>query len=234
MLYVFSGNDAVGVRKDAHAFIETYEVRGVPVERITSENYSAGQILELAFSRPLFGEEVLVVLDTPSEEEGMFEECLSMAQALAEAPHTFVVLEKKLSATENRTLKKHAKEYHDVQGEILNERFNTFSLADALSKRDKKLLWVLYMRAKMAGIAPEEIIGVLFWQVKSLRLAQNTKSAGAAGMKDFQYRKVKSAAAKFSTSDLNNLSRSLIDIYHKGHRGEVDIETALEKFLLTV
>lgn len=234
MLHIFSGNDAVTVREHAHEYIEVYEARGVHIERITSENYGTGMFQELAHSQSLFGDEVVVLIDTPSDREEMFNEFVASVKILQEAPHTFIVIEKKLLAAESKSLKKHAENYHEITNKTSNERFNTFSLADAFARRDKKSLWVLLARARIAGIIPEEIIGILFWQIKSLRLAKNTKTSEEAGMKDFPYRKAKSAEVKFSENELTGLSRDLIDVYHKGHRGEVDIETALEKFVLTL
>lgn len=112
--------------------------------------------------------------------------------------------------------------------------FNTFAMADALARKDKKSLWVLLQNARHHNVSAEEIIGTLFWQLKSLRLAAETSSALEAGMKPFMYTKAKSALGKFAPGELTTLSRTLLSLYHDGHSGKRDIDLALEKFLLTL
>ena len=114
------------------------------------------------------------------------------------------------------------------------ERFNAFGMADSLSRKDKKTLWLQLQDAKQANLSAEEIIGTLWWQLKSMRLAKNTNSAAEAGMKDFPYNKAKRALSAFKDGELESLSRGLLTVYHEGHLGKVDIDIALERWMLTL
>jgi len=101
-----------------------------------------------------------------------------------------------------------------------------------LANKDKKSLWLLFCEAKRNGLSGEEIIGTLWWQLKSLRLAAMTNSASEAGMKDFTYNKAKRALRNFRDGELETLSHSLLLAYHDGHGGIRDIDYALEEWVL--
>jgi DNA polymerase III delta subunit len=232
MLYVFSGGDVVKTRRDAHEFVARTEEKGAVVRIVRAEQYEPGMVRGVSQSASLFGGIECVVLDSLSENEEALVELEESAELLAESPHTVVVIDGKLPAAVVKMLKTHAKEWEESKLEE-QERFNVFAMADALAKRDKKTLWVLLARARAAGLAPEEIIGTLFWQLKAIRLTKVTKSASEADMKDFPYNKAKTAAKGFTDQDLARLSHSLITVYHEGHLG-TDIDLALEKWVLTV
>ena len=114
------------------------------------------------------------------------------------------------------------------------DEFKIFALTDALGARDKKALWTLYRKAVELGKVPEEIHGILFWQVKSMVLAARSKSAGEAGLNPFVYGKAKRYAENYSGDELKAMLEKLVTIYHDSHRGVCDFETAMEIFLLGI
>jgi DNA polymerase III delta subunit len=232
MLYVFSGSDTILTRKRAHDAIAKEASSGATVRTFLPETYEVGAVQSVLQSTSLFGGRECVVFDTVSDAAGALEEMVEGAEGLAGSPHTVVVIEVKLSADHAKVLKKYAEEWFESKAPE-SERFNPFSLADALAKRDKKTLWLLLMRARSAGLSPEEIIGTLFWQLKSLRLTRVTQSAAEADMKDFPYTKAKAAVKQFSPQDLERLSHTLVTLYHEGHLG-TNIDLALEKWVLTI
>jgi DNA polymerase III delta subunit len=233
MLHVFSGTDTVAVREKAHELVGEKERKGFSVRVVEGGEYQRGMLASLAGGVPLFGGEELYVLDTLSDDKDALEELEEKAELLATSPHVFVVIEQKLPALLAKVLKKHAETFYEAKREA-GRAFNVFSLADALARRDKKTLWVLLMRARAAGLAPEEIAGTLFWQLKSLRLAALTKNATEAGISPFVYMKAKKALSKFKEGDLQTLSRSLVALYHDGHLGKTDLDLALERWVLTI
>ena len=112
--------------------------------------------------------------------------------------------------------------------------FNIFTLTDAFGRRAKKEAWVLYQQALLAGVSAEEIFFKLFWQAKSMLLASRTQSAIEADMKSFPYSKAKSFLKNFKLGELEKLSENLIVGYHKARRGEGEVETLVEKILLSL
>jgi DNA polymerase III delta subunit len=211
------------------AFTKAGEFSSEPPQIIASENYESGQLADMVGGVSLFGGSQVTVIDTPAEE--LAEELEGLLPALAESSDTFVVIEGALLAPAKKRYQKHTDELYGFIAEK-TERFNTFSLVDPLAQKDKKGLWLRYQQALAAGISPEEIIGVLWWQLKAIRLAGLTNSACEAGMKDFPYRKAKQALQTVPLEKAEELSRSLLRIYHQGHGGEVDLPTALEQWIL--
>lgn len=237
MLYVYTGADTIAVRKAAHTFLETYEAKGANVDHIDSVHCSAEALRDRIGAQSLFGTTALpevTLIDTPSERVDAFDAVQSLLPEIAESPNVFVLIEEKLLAAQLKPLRQHATEFHEVKGDAPSERFNGFAFADAFARRDKKTLWILLVRAKSAGLSAEEIVGTLFWQVKTMRLASVTNNASEAGMKDFPYNKAKRALVKFKDGELDELSQSLITFYHQSRLGMRDMDIALERWILDI
>lgn len=233
MLYVFFGTDTDAVR--THAF-ETLATFGgdasARASRITVDTYAPGMLGELAGSTSLFGEPDIVVLDTLSENETAFEEVLRALAPLGESMNTFVLIEKELSVAIQRECRVHAKVCEEFKKE--KEKLDVFALCDALIARDKKRLWLLFVSLTREGVSMEEIIGILQWQLKVLRLAERTRGPEEAGQKPYPYNKAKRALTHFKKGEVDELARSLLIIYHEGHTGKRDTAFALEEWVLRI
>tara|TARA_B100000508_G_scaffold78473_1_gene61010 strand:- start:5450 stop:6151 length:702 start_codon:yes stop_codon:yes gene_type:complete len=232
MLQVFFGSDRQGVRDGATKYIEENISPETTLTTLEAGSYEPGQIADALGAASLFGGEECFLIDTPSDSSDLAEELTNTLSELAESKNIFIVLEGPLLAPAKKKYEKHAAAVEEFKAEKA-ERFNTFALADALAKRDKRKLWVLMQEAKLNGIREEEIIGILWWQLKALRLASTTTSAQEAGMKTFPYTKAKQALGMFPGDDLYRLSNSLLQLYHEGHAGLVELDLALEKWILS-
>ena len=232
MLYIYFGNNTSEVRQKALARVHVCAGEGGQVTHITSDAYTIGSLIDLASGASLFSEKQVFLLDTPSERTEVYEDIMGNLELLKDSEHDFILIEHAVLAGDKKKFSAHG-ESHEITAEK-KDSFNTFSLTDALCMRDKKTLWLLLMEARKAGVPAEEIIGVLFWQIKILRLVEKTKSAEEAGQKPFVYNKAKRALLKFKPGELEKLSRELLVLYHEGHVGKVDINLSLEKWVLTV
>lgn len=230
MLKVYFGSD----RKAAVDAAFTEAKKGdSTINTIDENSFTPGQFVDLTTSTSLFGETGVYVIDTPSSDNDFSAECMDYLAEMAESPNQFFIIEGTLLAPVKKKFAKHAETIEEFSADK-PERFNTFSMADALARKDKKSLWVMVQEAQLVGIREEETIGILWWQLKSIRLAAVTNSATEAGMKDYPYKKAKQALNKFSVEDVNRLSHSLLSLYHDGHKGIRDIKLALEKWVLTI
>lgn len=230
MLKVFFGTDRTKVRDAVQAACDI--VVGAKTI-IDDSSYEPGQLGNALGANSLFGGEQCFVLDTPSGEEIFFTEVLGSLKEMAESQNTFIILEGSLLADPKKKYAKHAKEITEFSLDKV-ERFNAFGLAEALAKKDKKNLWVLLSQARANNLRDEEIVGMLWWQLKSLRLAKLTRTAEEAGMKSFPYDKAKRALSGFKDGEVEALSRSLLELYHDGHQGVRDMDLALEEWALKV
>ena len=233
MLYVFYGNDVIGVREKAHSFLSAQGRASEGVENVSIENYDQGILRDSAQATSLFAGVQVVLIDTLSEDGDAFASLLEEVPLLAESANIFVVIEGTLLAAPKKIFTEHATDMIEVK-KATGEAFNGFALADALLRRDKKSLWILLVEARRNGLSSEEIIGTLFWQLKILRLAERTKSPEEAGQKPFVYNKAKRALSLFKKGELDTLSRDMLALYHDGHMGKRDIEIALEQWVLSL
>ena len=112
--------------------------------------------------------------------------------------------------------------------------FNIFALTDALGAKRKKEAWIIYRKALSAGLSAEEIFFKIVWQIKTMLLASRTKNATEADIKEFPYHKAKSFLKNFKSGELEKLSENLVVGYHQARRGKGDIETLVEKILLSL
>lgn len=233
MLKVFCGNDESKVREAASAFMRTQTNAGYTVMKYSAEEYEPGVVANALGATSLFGGKELFVFDTPSGDSEFEVAVKDGLKEMGESENVFVVIEGALLAAPKKMYAKHAESLEEFKAEKA-ERFNTFAMADALSAKDKKKLWMLLQEAHQAGLAAEEIIGVLWWQLKTLRLAATTGSAKEAGMKDFPYNKAKRSLSTFKDGELEKISTNLLRVYHDGHGGVRDINLALERWCLTI
>lgn len=231
MFVVFFGSDRGGVRDAATAYIEKNMPVDATLTTIDFAEYQSGQVADALGAASLFGGVEWFVFDTPSGSEEFTEVVQASLTELAESNNTFILLEGPLLAATKKAYEKKAVLMNEFSAEK-EERFNTFALAEALAGKDKRQLWVYLQEAKMAGQREEEIIGILWWQLKALRLAASTKTAAEAGMKDFPYNKAKRALMKFQIGEVERLSQSLLEVYHDGHAGVREIDLALEEWVL--
>jgi DNA polymerase III delta subunit len=231
MLSVFFGNDVSLVRKKALECAHANHKEDTLVTRITTDQYTDGIFVDLAGGSSLFGSTQVVVVDTPSEDELVFDAVMAQLSLMQESINHFILIEGPLLAAQKRNIEACAT-YIEECALPKAEKFNAFALTDAFLKRDKKTLWLLLREGEREGLSDEQVIGLLFWQIKTLRLVEKTASAEEAGLKPFVYSKAKQALRNFKKGEVDELSRSLLSIYHDGHLGKQDINFALEQWVL--
>ncbi len=231
MFTLYFGTDTTAVRAATLTQVAKVSATGAVVSTIDADRYAAGMLADAAGASSLFGEAMCFVLDTPSADPTFLDDVYDHLEVLAESPHTFIVIEGALLADAKKKYAKHAADVLEYKAASA-ERYNVFALADSLAKKDKKTLWMQLMEAQAAGLSAEEIIGTLWWQLKSLRLAAMTNSAEAAGMKEYPYQKAKRSLGAFKPGELETLSHTLLAVYHDGHGGVRDIDAALEQWVL--
>jgi DNA polymerase III delta subunit len=232
MLKLYFGTSRQAVRDAATSYIEVSSAPEATITTIDAQSFVPGQIADALGAASLFGGDEWFVLDTPSTQADFEQEVTHSLKEMSESANTFIVMEGALVAPAKKAYAKYAASSEEFTA-AKAEKFNTFAMADALTSKDRRQLWVLLQEAKEHGLAAEEIIGMLWWQLKALRLASVTNSASEADMKEFPYSKAKRSLSKFAPGDVTRLSQSLLDLYHDGHSGVRDIDLALEEWVLS-
>ena len=233
MLQVFYGTDALKAKQKAYQAATAKLGSDQEIISLEAEDYLSGTLLGFASSSSLFGGDSVYLVDVSDPTSEIFKEFILEGEALATSQNLFVCVAGTLLAADKKPLTKHASLLEEYKKDP-TARFNAFSLADALAGKDKRTLWLLLEEAKRNNLSSEEIIGTLWWQLKAMRLANVTQTAAEAGMKDFPYQKAKRALRNFKSGEIETKARQLLRLYHKGHRGEVDLDLALEEWVLTI
>lgn len=208
--------------------------------RMDDESFDEAQFEELIFGQGLFDKKFIVHLDRVMEDKNVREYILKKLKELADSENAFVVTEYKLVKPTLEKLKKVAiktEEFDAKKVESVQE-FNIFALADAIGKKDKKNLWILYTQALKKDVAPEQIHGTLFNQVKNMLLIKKADEqnvgVGGLGIHPFVLKKATGFARNFSKEELETYSRALFTIYHDARGGGDELDIGLERFILSL
>jgi DNA polymerase III delta subunit len=242
MIYLIHGTDKEKARAKSRSLADSLLAKKPDAThgRFNSDTFSMEALDELIGGQGLFVARLIVELDnlvsgdSPKKAE-LKELILGTLDRLGVSENIFIFLEAKLLKGELVKFEKHAEkiqEYTLPEQGMGGSKPSPFALADALGKRDKKILWKLYVEQVAGGTVAEELHGLLFWQIKSMLLASSAPSASAAGLKPFVYGKAKQFSVNFSTEELQALSRRFISIYHDAHRGVAELSLLLEQAIL--
>lgn len=201
--------------------------------RFTTE--SEQSLEELLFSQGLFSQKYIVLLDNIFEEKIYKEYVVKNLKEIQESPNIVILFETVVDAKTKTKLEKISDKYKDNSVTAKKqEKFNVFSLTDALLQKDKKKLWVGYQKALLQNVSAEEIFGVLMWQVKALVQAQTSANAKEADLKPFVFTKAKKAERVYSQSEAENLLKHMVEMYHDSRRGKGKLELLLERKILAL
>lgn len=235
MLTVLVGADKPARRKRLESLLAPHIKRGADVRAYTDVNFNADELRGLAGSTSLFGGSIVCVISNSADSTDMRDELERLIPALAESQHQFFVSENALLAP---ILKKVESKGGTVEKFELkdkpkkDEAFNSFLLTDAFSDRKRSLAWPLYRKAISLGVEPRELHGKIFWVVKAMLVSQGAKNAGESGLNPFVYQKAKKGSEKFTKEELSRMAEELTVMFHETMISGIDMETALEAFIL--
>ena len=238
MLYLIYGTNIEKAREKSRALYDALREKkpDASAGTLTMENVTPEKIEELTQTQGLFENKQIIYMDRTLENKDVREVMLDKIDAIADSPNIFIFFEGKLTKEVLKKLEKRAEKVTEYESdtEKPKEVGSFFALADALGARDKKRFWTLYRDAIDREAVPEEIHGILFWQVKALALAEKTATAGEAGLNPFVYSKAKRYVSNFKKGEIDALVSRLVHMYHNAHRGKIDFERELEKLALDI
>ncbi len=239
MIYFIYGNNFSKARSKLREILDS-SIKKNPESsyfKIDKENWNESALDEMLEAQGLFQNKYIVVLDSIFEVADSADFIMDKMQDLKDSPNIFIIIEneptkefvKKISKFSEKT-----QEFSLDKKKKDPEGFNVFSLTDALASKDKKRLWILYQKAKREGVVAEEIHRIFFWQIRAIVSAIASKNAEEAGLNPFVFKKSASFAKNFSRKELLNMSSELVKIYHEDRKGALDLDVALERFVLNL
>lgn len=213
MLYLFYGSDSKKKIEAKEKILTDFKKKNQNIEVLVFNdiNFDLLALENLAGSGGLFGKNFFVVLENVLESDAK-DFILNKLVLLQESENTFVFSEMSVPKDTIKKFEKTKAGIQELQLKIFKNEINPFSITYPFEKKDKKETWVVFNKLTEEGILPENIAGILFWKIKTMMLAPNSK--------------------KYKAEELAKMSSKLVSLYHDSHRGIVDFKTGLEKFLL--
>jgi hypothetical protein len=210
MLYFFSGTDRDKVRAEMQKEIaragKVAETVRVTDAHTPSDFHAAMQ------GGGMFGGLRVVVFQSVLQNEEMAPALLEALEMLKVASESFMLYEEKVDAATRKKIEKYAEKSVRFDSAKKERDNQMFELANALQRGDKKKLWVEYMHELAKGTAPEALHGILFWAAKQQFLKSNGEAKRHA----------------------ESLVIALTELPHQSRRKGIDMEYALERFVLSV
>jgi DNA polymerase III subunit delta len=116
---------------------------------------------------------------------------------------------------------------------------DVFELTSAISMRDVRAALGRLHRLVEGGMAPEGILPVLAWQVRTLitvrdmldRRVPESRMAEASGLNDFMLRKSIPQARHFTMPKLREVHSRLLTMDHGVKTGEADADLSIDAFV---
>lgn len=203
--------------------------------KIDSQNWEVGEMEGLLHGQGLFSQRYIIELRHLFEKVETAESVISFLPEIAQSENIFIWVDREADEKSLKEIEKYATKVQQFSEtkKIEKPKFNSFILADALCERNKQKLWINFQDA-LNSSDPQELHGTLFWQMKSMILAQKYKTAAEVDMKPFPFNKAKAGAKKYSEEELERLTTELIAVSHDSRRGLCDFEIALERWVLSI
>lgn len=250
MLYIIHGTDRKKIIDSGNRLIKSLltKKKNAAFFRLDSESFSKQTLEEFVGGSGLFEKKYIVHLDSVlSGDESEY--LVKNLEQIAKSDNVFIFTEGAVNSKLKKTLEKHADNIISYDIPKVPSRkfgigkgipphnlsdFNIFSISDAFGTRDKLKLWILYQKSLRHGLPPEEIHGILMWQVRVMLSVAQTENLKELDIKPFVISKAKKFLNNYSLEEVKILSSDLVSVYHNSRRGIVNFETGLEKVLLSV
>ena len=237
MLYIFYGTNTEVSRERARALIERLrgDSRGF-FERITADTFEPDALSARANESGLFSGDIVTMLDGVCENKEAEAVLIQKAKDLALSPNAFILIEEKVSKKIADACEKAGASITVSGGEKKEKGWTEtpiFSFADAYARGDRKNAWTLLITLRENGARDEEIIGTLFWRMKTILLAKISASADEAGLKPFVYGVARKLSEGYTKEELQKKLDDLIVLRHETWRISGDLGVALECLVLS-
>lgn len=237
MLYVFYGTDTDASREKARALVE--RLRGETnegfFERITADTFEREALTSRIEEAGLFSGDIVTVLDGVCANKDAEETLTDLAGDLALSPNAFVVIEEKISKSVADACEDAKAHVTVSQGSKKEKEWGAapiFSFADAYARGDRKNAWTMLATLREGGARDEEIIGTLFWRLKTMLLAKDARGAEETGLKPFVFTTARRLAEKYAREDIQKKMDDIVALQYETRRMSGDTAIALERLVL--
>lgn len=239
MIYLIFGNDTKRSHEKFKKLMAQFLERegDLAVFRVEEEFASEEYLSEMSKAESLFNKKSLIIGKRLVGDGLMAGSIIDSLNKMSESHNIFLLWEEKLDKKLLKKIEKYTENLwrFDLK-ELPQERDkekkkSIFKLTDALAQRDKNKSWLCYQNELFGGTSPEDIFGIILWQIKNLLAV---KKNGGKDLHSYVYGKTKIAVRLFTEKELKRYYEMLIELLQKSRTGNADLEMGIEKFILKI
>ena len=112
--------------------------------------------------------------------------------------------------------------------------YSPFALQDAIGERSAKKAWIEYEKLRFAGIEAEDLVHKIVAKIRDMTAIIIGADKEDLGMRDYPFNKSKKDTKNWKADDLKILYTKLAENYHRSRMGGDDLDSALEKIILSI
>ncbi len=244
MILFIYGDDTKKVREKTTATVEGLlaKQKDASVFKIEAGSWNVDYVKELLNAQGLFLLKHIIVFNFISENKEFFTEFLDLLKEIKPTDHICIIAEGDIAEKSKEKIKKVAdksqefylKKTSDTGSfkDYKKEEPPTFAFAMSFANREFQKTEKYFKSILDLKLAPEEVHGVLWWQIKVLKLASGAQSAVGAGLSPYVFKNAKSASQKWNPEDLDQVLNALFEMYHQAHRGKIDFYNSIERLIV--
>jgi len=195
------------LRKCAHGWKKTAQRI---LQRYTPDEFTIGELHGVMGTQDMFGNGYTVTLDGLIDDPRTKQEIIEVLPELKESTNIFFLIDRKVDAATKKKLEKYADSFEVCDLPAAKKEWGNFALADYFAGKERAKAWVAYQQALLKGEAPEALHGMLFWKIKQI-LGGN---------------------AKRPREEVRGLLGDLAELPIVSRKRNIDLEHALELFIL--
>lgn len=245
MLYFLLGTNRKVINSNLHK-----EAEGSALQKVDIFSWDADLVKSIIQSNSLFGEiNDGLVFDSLGENEEIMQILMTLFESMQSSKKKFFIIESDVTEVTLDSFKGRNVKVMDFREGKSNgwqdkwktrrkpsgsaDTFNPFGLADALGRASAKEAWIEYERGRLFGIEPEELHGRIWGKVRDM-ISSQTASHTELDIHPFVHKKAKADFHNWETTKLRKLVDELVSIYHMSRMGGDDLDTAMEKLLISI
>ena len=236
MLYIYAGPDIERARAKLRATVGSLRAKYPQALfiRFTTEDIEKINFLELTESQALFKSNYVVVFDNLLAE---LPETIDFIKEFKDSDNLFFILEDELDRKYQEKFTKIADKvtiFNKKQEPKKPTSPNLFRITDAILEKRFLDAWIELQKAENIGVSSEEIVGILFWLFKSVKVVFESQNPNGTGINPFVFNKIKKniTSKKWQKNSVDKYLVELSQLTQQARLNNQNTDILLEKFIL--
>lgn len=233
MLYIVHGTDRAKQKKYIDDIkMSSGSILELKYSVIERSDFSVEDFSQRVLGESLFLDREFIVLDGVCEIKDNRDYILSIKDQISKSQNTVVLQEISMDSEFVDSMRAIAM---DIVEYKKTGQSPDFTLWSGIYKRDKKVVWVAYIKEVNSSATEKIHAGILsqvknMYKIKNASLETSFKSLGF--LKEGSYQSAARGAKLYDQAELLDMLYELSLMFGQAHAGEVDFKLTLERFIL--